>query len=468
MDYLPIFADLRDRKVVVVGGGERAAQKLRLLARTAARLLVLAAAANREIAVLAQQGRIVLEARPPAAADFADCVLVFAASEDEALDSATAALARAAGVQVNVVDRPALSSFIMPAIVDRDPIVVAVSSAGQSPLLARSLRAKLESLLPARLGAVAGFAAQFRDTVKRVIPDAAARRRFWEKFIDSPTADAVLDGDDKGARAGMLQLLNSEQPASSGVVYLVGAGLGDADLLTFRALRLMQQADVVLHDELVSADVLDRVRRDAGRIPVGKSKGRASLTQDEINALMLREASAGRRVLRLKGGDPFLFGRGGEEMEFLRAHGVDVVVAPGVTAALGAPAYAGIPLTHRDHASSAVFITGHTRDGLDAIDWRSLAAADRTLVVYMGLSNAGEIAARLIAAGLNADTPAALVQNGTRPDQYVGVGTLAILGALAEDRNGKGPALLVIGSVVTLSQAWTNSDSARSAPWRKR
>jgi uroporphyrin-III C-methyltransferase/precorrin-2 dehydrogenase/sirohydrochlorin ferrochelatase len=464
MDYLPLFFDLRARRVLVVGGDEAAARKLRLLVKAGAALTVVASAANHEIAELAATGVLTLQHRPFLASDVTGCAAVFSATDDLAADRDVAAAAKAANVPVNVTDWPELSTFIVPAIVDRDPIVIGISSAGTAPILARKLRAQVESLLPARLGALARFASSFRKAAQGLLPGAAARRQFWESFFDSPVAETVLAGDDVAARSAMLPLLNrAAHDAAPGVVYLVGAGPGDADLLTFRALRLMQQADVVLYDELIGPDILDRVRRDAERVYVGKSKGRHSLPQDGINARMLQEAQAGKRVLRLKGGDPFVFGRGGEEREYLRRHGVEVVSVPGITAGLGALAYAGIPLTHRDHASSVTFVTGHTRPGDAEIDWPALARADQTVVVYMGLSNAGTISDRLLAAGLAAVTPVAIIQNGTREDQTVSVGHLAGLGALAASHAGAGPALLVIGGVVTLSDAWMQLSAPQKA-----
>lgn len=452
MDYLPLFVDLRERRVLIVGGGETAAQKLRLMRQAGARVVVIAEQAVAEIAELADAGAITLERRAFVAVDVAGCAVVVSADAES--NEAVSAAAREANIPVNVVDRADLSNFLVPAIVDRSPIVVGISSGGAAPLLARILRARLESLLPARLGELAGFAQRFRSAVRGTISEARNRRRFWERFFDSPAAEAVLAGNERAAREAMLPMLNKAAQSEGGAVYLVGAGPGNPDLLTFQALRLMQQADVVLYDELIGPDILDRVRRDAERISVGKIKGRQALSQDGINALLAELASAGKRVLRLKGGDPFVFGRGGEEMDYLRQRGIEVIVAPGITAALGCLASAGIPLTHRDMASSVTFVTGHAKAGDTEPDWAALAAADRTLVVYMGLSTAATVAERLIAGGLSATTPVAIVQNGTRADQVVIAGALQNLGALAAPLVGQGPALLVIGSVVTLSPAW--------------
>ena len=464
MDYLPLFIDVRERRILVVGGGENAARKIRLLLRAKAAVLIVADAVNEEIAALATSGALRVETRAFAVADVAGCLAVFAASGHADLDEAVSHAARASGIPVNVVDRPDLSTFIVPAIVDRDPIVIGISSGGAAPILTRRLRAQIEALLPARLGALAEVAQRFRKAVLQVVPTAAARRRFWERFFSSPLAETVLAGGHVDGDREILRLLNRSGD-QSGAVYLVGAGPGDPDLLTLRALRLMEQADVVLYDELIGPDILDRVRRDAERVYVGKQKGRHSLTQDEINALMLREAQAGKRVLRLKGGDPFVFGRGGEERDYLERHGVAVISVPGITAALGGLAAAGIPLTHRDHASAATFVTGHTRAGDLETDWAALAQGDRTIVVYMGLSNATQIAEHLIGAGMDRQTPVAIVQNATLPEQSVSTGYLSQLGALAARHAGHGPALLVIGTVVTLSAAWRGAETKQVAAW---
>jgi uroporphyrin-III C-methyltransferase/precorrin-2 dehydrogenase/sirohydrochlorin ferrochelatase len=465
MEYLPLFFDLRGRPILMVGGDAVAARRIDLLLRAGAAVRVVAEAVTREVEALAHAGRIKLDRRPFTASDVAGCVAVFGVGADAGATDVAAA-ARAANIPVNIVDRPDLSTFIMPAIVDRDPVIVAVSSGGAAPVLARRVRAQIEALLPARLGALARFARRFRAALRGVQASTTLRRRFWERVLESPVADAVLAGHEAAAQAQMVRMMNQTARPEAGVVYLVGAGPGDPDLLTIRAVQVMQRADVVLYDELIGAEILDRVRRDADRVYVGKSKGRHSLSQDEINALMLREARAGRRVLRLKGGDPFVFGRGGEEADFLRTHGVDVIAVPGITAAVGALAAAGIPLTHRDHASAVTFVTGHTRAGDPEIDWASLARGDRTLVVYMGLSNAADIADRLRAAGLAARTPVAVVQNGTRSDQRVSTGTLDDLGALAAAHAGQGPALLVIGDVAAYA-AVEHSENERAVSWQK-
>jgi uroporphyrin-III C-methyltransferase/precorrin-2 dehydrogenase/sirohydrochlorin ferrochelatase len=453
MRHFPTFFDLKDRNVLVVGGTSQAAQRVELLLSAGARISVIARTLEPALAEHVMEGRVAWSSASFKADDLIGMTLVFVASGDGTLDQLVADAARVVRVPVNVVDQPDHCDFIMPAIVDRGAVTIGISTGGSSPVLARSLRARIEAALPARLGDLARFAGSFRSAVSSVIDTVQGRRRFWERVIDGPIGEQVLAGHDDVARKQMLATLNGEQPRSdrAGAVYIVGAGPGDPDLLTLRALRLMQQADVVLYDELVGREVLDYVRRDALRIYVGKSKANHSKSQEAINALLVEHAKAGKRVLRLKGGDPFVFGRGGEELEAVRRNGIEAIVVPGITAALGCAAAAGIPLTHRDHASSVTFVTGHSRNGEPVADWQALARADHTIVVYMGLSSAGMVASRLTNAGLDTATPVAVIERGTRPDQHVSVGTLADLPKLAL-RHG-GPALIVIGKVAALAQA---------------
>lgn len=455
MDYLPTFLRLKGRPVLVVGGGCAAARKVDLLRKTGATITVAAPHLCGDLARLADAGAIAWLASSFRADDFADVALVIGASGDDTIDRGVAAAAQAARVPVNVVDRPDLSTFIVPAIIDRSPIVIGISSGGTAPVLARRLRADLEYRLPAALGRLARFAGSFRDAVRAKIADPGARRRLWETVFDGPIAAHVLAGDEPAAREAMLQLVNGRSAATSpqGSVAIVGAGPGDPDLLTFKALRAMQAADVIVYDRLIGDDILDYVRRDAERIFVGKEKGRHTLSQEAINRLLIARARAGQRVVRLKGGDPFVFGRGGEEADALRAAGIAVDVVPGITAATGCAAAAGLPLTHRDHASAVTFVTGHGKDGEPDLDWPALAALDHTLVVYMGLSTAGAIADGLIAHGKRPDTPAAVVENGTRPNQRVVTGTLAELGQLVAQAALSGPALIVVGDVAALADA---------------
>jgi uroporphyrin-III C-methyltransferase/precorrin-2 dehydrogenase/sirohydrochlorin ferrochelatase len=446
MDYFPIFLDLKGRRVLIVGGGEAAARKLRLLRKAGAEITVVATRPGVEI----EESGARLVRRGFVAGDVGGHAIVFAASENETLDDRVAEAAAAAGVPFNVLDRADASSFILPAIVERDPVLIAISSGGAAPVLARRLREAIERLLPARLGSLARFADSFRGAIKALLPDAASRRRFWERFFDSAIAEAILAGDDSKAREGMLTLVNrkaANDSAEAGIVHLVGAGPGSPDLLTLRALQVMQRADVVVYDRLVGPQILDQARRDAERLYVGKAAGHHSLPQEEINALLVRLASEGKRVVRLKGGDPFIFGRGGEELDYLRKRNIAVEVVPGITAALGCAASVGLSLTHRDHAQALTLVTAEGRDGEPAIDWAALARPNQTLAIYMGVGAAGRIARRLIASGLSAATPVAVVENGTLPDQRGVVGRLGGLRALIRESGITGPAIIFVGEV---------------------
>jgi uroporphyrin-III C-methyltransferase/precorrin-2 dehydrogenase/sirohydrochlorin ferrochelatase len=447
MDYLPLFFDLRDRPVLVVGGGSVAARKVSLLRAAGAHVHVIAPACSEDLRGLRAQGVIDTSERAFWPADVVGKAVVIAATNDARINEQVAQAARHHNIPVNVVDQPALCSFILPAIVDRSPLLIAVSSGGAAPVLARRLRAQLEALIPMGYGRLAAMARRYRATVKRHIATTTGRRRFWETVFAGPIGERVLAGREAEGERLLRQALSDEAPAG-GEVYLVGAGPGDPELLTLRALRLMQQADVVLYDRLVSAPVLDLVRREAERVDVGKRCGKHTLPQDEINALLLRYAREGKRVLRLKGGDPFIFGRGGEEIESLAQAGVPFQVIPGVTAASGCAAYAGIPLTHRDYAQSVTFVAGHQRsEGLD-LNWAELAKPGQTLVFYMGLGNVAALCHGLTAHGLPATWPAAIIENGTRPDQRVHAGTLATLPGLAATAST--PSLVIIGEVVRL------------------
>lgn len=453
MDYLPMFLDVRHRDVLVVGGGTVAARKCNLLLRAGATVTVVAPTLCGTLAKMVTAGRLLYFARPFESGDVQGMVAVVAATGDAAVNRDAAAAAARAHVPVNVVDDPTLSSFIFPAIVDRSPLVIALSSGGTAPVLVRSLRERLESLIPHGYGRLAAFAGGLRKTVSRRIVDPLHRRRFWEELFDGPIGDDVLAGDEERATQRAAALLDDRLARETGgEVWLVGAGPGDPDLLTFKALRLMQRCDVVLHDRLVSGAVLDLVRREAERIDVGKRCGDHVMTQDEIGALMVRLALDGKRVLRLKGGDPFMFGRGGEEAALMAQHGIVTRIVPGITAAGGCAAYGGIPLTHRDHAQSCVFITGHGKGGVPDQDWAALAKPGQTVVIYMGLSNADAIAGALIRHGAPHSRPVALIADGTRPDQHVVITTLGNLPMAAREMSIRIPTLLVIGDVVSLAR----------------
>jgi uroporphyrin-III C-methyltransferase / precorrin-2 dehydrogenase / sirohydrochlorin ferrochelatase len=447
VDYLPLFADLKNRPVLVVGGGDIAARKIELLRRAGAHVRVTARKLGHELQALHEIAAIEWIAQTFDAEQLEGVFLVIAATDNNALNSQVFDAANARHKLVNVVDDQPKCSFIFPSIVDRSPLVVAISSSGTAPVLARLLREKIEALLPASLGQMAIVAGQWREKVKQRYQQMSERRRFWERAFNGLFASQMAAGNVNEARRTLDRELENDSD-NAGEITLVGAGPGDAGLLTLRGLQVMQLADVVLYDHLVSDEVLELVRRDADRICVGKRAGAHSVSQEETNQLLVKLALEGKRVVRLKGGDPFIFGRGGEELQAAKAAGIPFQVVPGITAAAGATAYAGIPLTHRDHAQSVLFITGHCRADSNGIDWPSLARARQTLAIYMGTVKAAEIAAGLIEHGRDPATPVAVIGRGTRQDQQVLTGTLAQLEALAA--TAPTPALLVIGEVVNL------------------
>ncbi|MCR9104627.1 MAG: siroheme synthase CysG [Gammaproteobacteria bacterium] len=456
MNYLPLFFSLGDKPVLVIGGGNIAARKIRLLQRAGARIHIVSRTLCGEIQSLVDQGSVRHLDTEFSAVQLEGVPLVVAATDDQALNARVSELAQAANIPVNVVDAPELCTVIFPSIVDRDPLVIAISSSGVSPVLARILRRKIESTTPAAYGALARFAQRFRDVVKSAISEENRRRLFWEDVLEGPIAEKVMAGREAEA-AGMLQSrLAGLDTQGLGEVYLVGAGPGDPDLLTFKAARLLQSADVVLYDRLVSPGVLEMARRDADKIYVGKRRAEHAVPQPEINQLLLELARAGKRVIRLKGGDPFVFGRGGEEIELLAAHNIPFQVVPGISAANGAACYAGIPLTHRDHAQSVRFVTGHLKAGGVAHDWSQFQSTTETLVFYMGLVGLPEICEQLQRHGRASHTPVALIERGTTADQRVLTGTLATMPEIVERECPNAPTLLIIGDVVKLhaSLAW--------------
>lgn len=454
MDHLPIFFNVKGKRALVVGGGTLAARKADLLLRAGCNLTVVAASLEDDFARLLEDKQIKHSSKDLCAADLEGCVIAFGASSDDAINRELHRLATAAGVPVNVSDRPEYCDFVMPALVDRSPLLVAIGSGGTTPLLTRMLKARFETSIPASYGRLAEFAGSYRDRVKESIPELTRRRRFWETMIDGPIAEHLFSGQEEQATALMNKLLEEaategDQPPR-GEVYLVGTGPGDPDLLTFRALRLMQQADVVLYDRLIGDGILNLVRRDAERIYVGKMKEDHSVPQEDISKMLIRLAREGKRVLRLKGGDPFVFGRGGEEIETLADHDVTFQVIPGITAANGCAAYSGIPLTHRDHAQSYVVVTGHEKDGQLNLNWKSLIQPRQTVVVYMGLTTLATITDGFVDNGADPATPAAVIEKGTRAGQRVITGTLETLAEKSDAAEIESPALIIIGSVVTL------------------
>lgn len=453
MQYLPLFLDLHQHRCLLVGGGEVAARKLELLLRAGVEIQLVSKQLSARVSELHTENGFKLNLRAYTESDLEDVHLVVAATDDSQLNAEIARAAQNRGLWVNVVDRPDLGNFIFPAIIDRSPLMAAVASGGASPVLTRLLRGKIESVVPSAFGQLAKLADQFRPQVKQQIKDPAQRRIFWEKVLQGPIAELVFSGRlDQAARQledRLHQQLNSEK---RGEVYLIGAGPGDPDLLTFKALRLMQQADVIVYDRLVAPAIVDLARRDAEKIYVGKERDNHSLPQDSINELLAQLALAGKRVARLKGGDPFIFGRGGEEIETLLQYDISFQVVPGITAASGCASYSGIPLTHRDHAQSCTFVTGHLKDGTINLNWPQLAAPNQTVVIYMGLQGLPVICAQLIAHGLSADHPVAIIQKGTTAEQKIVTGTLSSIEAKVAAATLTSPTLIIVGTVVQLHE----------------
>jgi uroporphyrin-III C-methyltransferase/precorrin-2 dehydrogenase/sirohydrochlorin ferrochelatase len=443
-------------RVVIIGDGEPALAKLRLFLKTPADL-VWFAPDGAPAGPGALQGRLQPIERWPLADDLSGARLVFIAVEEEQRATELAALGRAAGAQVNVVDKPDFSDFHTPALIDRDEIVIGIATGGSAPILARDLRSRIEAVLPAGLTHVARLARELRETVIASVPNFIARRRLWEKAFRGPAADYAAAGRPAEARRELLRLLNVAAP-EQGVVHIVGAGPGDPELLTLKALRVLQDADVIIHDRLVPDAILDRARRDAHRLYVGKSRSHHSVPQDEIEQLMIDEARKGQRVVRLKGGDPFVFGRGGEELEAMQRAGIPVFVIPGITAALACAASAGIPLTHRDHAQTVSFVTAQERPGGVAPDWHKLSGPNQTLAIYMGVGRARETADALMSGGRAPATPVAIVENGSRPQERIITGVLEDLGELVARSALSGPALLFVGECAAFARDYAKED----------
>lgn len=453
MRVFPAFFPTEGRVALVIGGGELAARKLRLLLKSDAHIRVFASdEIVAEVRDLENNPRVTLSQAKPTASDMTDVSFAIVATEDEALIQEGAALSRRTGVPVNVVDRPELCDFTVPAIVDRGDIAIGIASGGAAPVLTRNIRQSIEAALPARLGDLARFAKAFRGAVAKTLPAGSPRKAFWERVFDGPIGAAVLAGRHSDARTAMVSALNGRSASLvEGRVALVGAGPGDPELLTIKALNVLRRADIVYFDSLVGDGVLDLVRRDAARVYVGKRKGDHAVPQHEIQDRMIASARDGQFVVRLKGGDPFVFGRGGEEIAAVMAAGIPVDIVPGITAAIGAGASAGLPLTHRDYAQAVTFVTGHDRFGLPELDWRALSADRQTVVVYMGVGKAGEIAAKLIKAGAPGSRPVAVIENATTPRQKTAIGRLAQLERLVIAHDIEGPALIVIGDVAALA-----------------
>ncbi|NVN88031.1 MAG: uroporphyrinogen-III C-methyltransferase [Rhodopseudomonas sp.] len=462
MRYLPVFLDLRTGPILLIGAGELVRAKLRLLLSAGARIRWYAIDGDHELGGVTreQAARIERGAGDPLAADLSGVIAVLCAGAGD-LGPAMAARARAVGLPVNVMDDLVHSSFIFPAIVDRGDVVVAIGTGGSSPVLARRIREQIEALLPARIGDLANFIGRFRKTFNTRIAQFPLRRRFWERVVDGPIGALVLAGREAEAEYELTGIVDPSRYAGAqaagaeGRVTLVGAGPGDPDLLTIKALRALQDADVVFYDELVTPEILDRIRRDASLVPVGRRVGKPGIGQDAINTLLIEAAQAGQRAVRLKGGDPFVFGRGGEEVQALRDAGVAYSVIPGISAGLGAAAQFEVPLTYRHEALRITFLTAHKAKDADTVDWSTLTDVKMTVVVYMGMTAAPSVLAGLLKAGRSPQTPVGVFARATRPDAKAAVGTLSELPVLVEQVDG-GPAILIIGDVV-----------AHSAPWRE-
>lgn len=457
MRFLPVFLDLRSGPVLLVGAGEPARARLRLLLAAGAQVRWHAPDGDYDTAIAGVgMGAFVRADADPLTSDLAGIIAVLCAGAGP-LGHAMSAVARGRGLPVNVMDEAEHSTFILPAIVDRGDVVVAIGSGGAAPVLVRRLRERIETLLPARIGELAAFIGRWRSQVRSAIEDLPRRRRFWETVIDGPVGAAVLAGRDEEAGAALQSLVSQTAAAAPGVVTLVGAGPGDPDLLTIKALRALQDADVIFYDDLVPPEVLDRARRDARRVSVGRRLGKAGIGQEAINRLLIEAAREGQRVVRLKGGDPLVFGRGGEEIAALRAAGVAYGVVPGITAALGAAAQSEVPLTFRQQALRLTFVTAHDDADAAATDWSPLADAATTVVIYMGMAAAASVRAGLIAAGWPAATPVGVFARVTQPDARAVVGVLDHLPALAAALD-TGPAVLIVGEVVARSAPWQASD----------
>ena len=454
MDLLPIFLNIKRKKCVVVGGGEVAFRKASLLLRAGADLNIVAPVLSDELHKLCLDRDFTITIREFEEADINNAILVVAATEDLKINERVSVIASKLNIPVNVVDQPHLCSFIMPSIVDRSPIVVAISSGGSSPILTRKLKELNESMIPGRIDKLAELLGSFRGRVKNEIDDFSERIRFWENVLDSEIPELVYNGQDDEARSALDNwLANPQNDRVGGEVYLVGAGPGDPDLLTLRALRLMHKADVVLYDRLVSPEILLKLRPDAQKVYVGKRSADHAVPQETINQMLVRLAKEGNRVLRLKGGDPFIFGRGGEELESLAAAGIPFQVVPGITAASGCASYAGIPLTHRDYSQSVRFLTGHTKDGRVPLEWALLVKEQQTLVFYMGLAGLPDICDQLLKHGMSSSIPVAVIQQGTTQTQKVVVGNLDRIAGLAVEKEIQAPTIIIIGEVVKLQES---------------
>ena len=456
--------ELSKQSVLLIGGGEVAERKLDLLLKANAKLTIISPQFTDYILSLIKNNKNITAITSNYKSEYMDdsFSFVIAATNDESLNEEIASQANQKGILVNVVDKPNICDFIFPSILERGPITVAVSTGGSSPVLARLLRTKLETMIPGAYGRLAKIVSENRIPVRKKLVNSKSNRIFWEQMLNGKFVELVLSGQDNEAVNYLNNEINrfDEEKKGEGEVYLVGAGPGDPDLLTFRALRLMQQADIALFDRLVHPTIIDLIRRDAQKIYVGKQRDNHTVRQEEINNLLVKYAKQGKRVLRLKGGDPFIFGRGGEEIDTLVDNNVSFQVVPGITSASGCSAYSGIPLTHRDHAQSCIFVTGHLKEGKLDLNWEKLIQPNQTIVFYMGLVSIDIICSQLIANGLDSKTPCALVQQGTTPDQKVYTSTVENMSQLVKEKKPMAPTIFIIGFVVNLREKlnWYNTD----------
>ena len=466
MDSLPIFLNVKQRDCLVVGGGQVAARKVALLEKAGSAITVIAPELCDDLSAMVAANTISHIERNFEDTDITHQAIIIASTDNRKVNQRISAIAQEKGIPVNVVDNPDLCSFLMPSIIDRSPVQIAVSTGGSSPVLARLLRGRLESSIPSACGRLASLVEEYRGAVKERFSNVESRRNFWERILQGSIAEMVYAGHYDEARAALSDEISKaeEEPHDVGQVYLVGAGPGDPDLLTFRALRLMHQADVVVYDRLVSEPILNMVRRDAQRIYAGKERDNHAIPQEDINHLLVRLAKEGHRVLRLKGGDPFIFGRGGEEIEGLMEEGIPFQVVPAITAASGCSSYSGIPLTHRDYSQACTFVTGHLKDGTCNLNWPALAQPNQTIVFYMGLQAVNVICKELIAHDMPPTTPAALIEKGTTPEQKVYVGDLDSLPELVRLNEIKAPTLIIVGQVVQLRDKLNWYKSAKKSP----
>ncbi len=463
MDFLPVFFNLKDQLCLVIGGDENAGGKISLLLKAKARVKVIAPSLCPSVEEIKKSKKIEYQSEEVSESDLDSCKLVIVSTDDEELRVKISKRAKEKNIPVNVVDQPELCSFTMPSIIDRSPLLIAASTGGTSPTLARIIRSRLEAMLPQSYGRLASLVGGFREKSKKLNKGRQERRDFWNKVFSSPIIETFLSGKEDEARDALQREFESNKADGTefGQVCLVGAGPGDPDLLTLRALRLIQNADTIVYDRLVFPSILDYARRDAELIYVGKKSADHIVPQDQINQYLVDLAKQGKFVVRLKGGDPFIFGRGGEEIEMLIKEGISFQVVPGVTAASGCSTYAGIPLTHRDYAQSCVLVTGHLKDGKGGFDWKSLVQQNQTLVLYMGVANIKNVSSNLIEHGMSPDMPAAIVQKGTTKNQKVYTGTISELPKIVSENNVKPPSLIIIGNVVKLHQKLSRPDLNR-------